>query len=538
MSLNSKVRDITNLNIGYNGRATEGPSWEDNTFVELVADMNPDVVRYPAGTQANYWDWHTGTFIEGCGKTADYIYTIEMLVNGLPDSTQIVYVANMARPTPATGIALDASDEVLESDETLQKKIDDIKGALALFKDFGKLPFAIELGNEFYFDNEHGAFYASNPDLYMNHAKQISISIKAIYPDIKIVLCTTKGGSTRRDYWNNTIFDYLKIDTEFASIVYSVVQHHYINETYGDETIVFDNESAKIAMTEGFQYTREHIADYELVPDNIPIWLTEYGATKLNAEGTWTAGMRAVAMSLGWLDMGDQIEQLLFHHLTSKPNVINDDITLAPIGMSMKLLTNAAKEKTSMQKILFDNNPIATNSIGSLHGYRFKNDSIETSIIINLSETQFTDMDISSLFSYDGTANLTQYWSENPYESPVYENFNISTENTEIDNVYTIQPFSVSVIDVNNDGTSTYSPEISKPNIKVYPTSFNNVITVEIFDKLINTNIQILNLTGSTVYKNSISNNTSYHNPKLQPGTYIITIKNNNKTSSHIIVKN
>ena len=65
-------RDKTELLIGFN-RRSDGPSagapfWTDPTFKPLLATMNPDIVRYPGGTQANYWDWSTGEFIPNSGK--------------------------------------------------------------------------------------------------------------------------------------------------------------------------------------------------------------------------------------------------------------------------------------------------------------------------------------------------------------------------------------------------------------------------------------------------------------------------------------
>jgi hypothetical protein len=35
------------MNIGFNRRSDKGTWWTDNSFINLVSEMNPDVVRYP-----------------------------------------------------------------------------------------------------------------------------------------------------------------------------------------------------------------------------------------------------------------------------------------------------------------------------------------------------------------------------------------------------------------------------------------------------------------------------------------------------------
>ena len=320
VSLVGEGRDISPVIFGFNGRSTEGPSWSDDTFLSIVDSMYPGSVRYPAGTQANYWDWRYGTFIEGSGKTASYIFTIGDFAKGLPAETNIIYVVNMARPTPATGISLNAPADVLESISTLQLKILDILEAIAEFESHGRLPDAVEFGNEFYFDNEHGAIYAANPHLYLQHSKILATAIKSEYPSIKILLCTSKGGTSGRDYWNNSVFTALATDSELIPLIHGVVQHHYINSNYGDPTIVTDLETSERAIAEGFIYTGEIVPDYEMVPDGFRLWITEYGATKENAESTWASGLRAGAMTMGMLDLGENLEMLNFSPITNHPD--------------------------------------------------------------------------------------------------------------------------------------------------------------------------------------------------------------------------
>ncbi len=134
-SLDANIRDVSNLDIGFNRRSDQGTWWTDNSFIDLVSEMNPDVVRYPAGTQANYWDWREGKFLENTDKdwSNKEVVTIPTFVNALPSSTKAIYVVNMARPTPVTGVDVNASEAILKSQSTLNAKITDMLAAIAEF---------------------------------------------------------------------------------------------------------------------------------------------------------------------------------------------------------------------------------------------------------------------------------------------------------------------------------------------------------------------------------------------------------------------
>mgnify|MGYP001822993973 FL=1 len=397
-TLDANVRDVSNLDVGFNRRSDQGTWWTDNSFIDLVSEMNPNVVRYPAGTQANYWDWREGKFLENTDKSWNNkeVVTIPTFVNALPDRTKAIYVVNIARPTPITGVDVNASEAVLKSQATLDTKIIDMLAALAEFDAQGKLPFAVELGNEFYFGNiesgifqiveSNGLFYSGWDDannqpfvsnskadateitakFYLDQCKDIVASIKAAYPSIKIIITTTKGGTSARDRWNNTIFDELQNNSSYTSLkndTYAVTQHFYIKD--GLLTPITDNASSKVAIAEGIEYPISKQSDYNLVPNDYKIFITEYGATKGIAEETWASAVRYAAFTYGWIELGDKIEQLDWHYISDN-NVVNDDnlpMKLAPVGMAVKILQQAAVNMTEMQEISFSPNPISVNAV-------------------------------------------------------------------------------------------------------------------------------------------------------------------------------
>ncbi len=491
---------INSSNFGFNGRSTEGPSWTDSDFLDVVQEMNPGVVRYPAGTQANYWDWRSGTFIEGCGKSSDYIYSIPMLTAGLPDSTEIIYVMNLARPLPWTGIPLDAPYEVLISDSVLQYKIRDVLEALNEFEVNGKLPMALELGNEFYFNSEHGTIYAANPSLYLSHSEIIIKAVKEKYPEIKILLITTKGGTANRDFWNNTIFQYLEENSDLADLVDGLVQHHYINDSYGDPTIVFDAESSIRAITEALQYTEAMDTDYSLIPDSFGLWFTEMGVTKDNANETWVAGLRAFLFSMEMALLGEKVKTVLYHHITEK-SVLNKDIKkLGAAGLTLSLISEAIENQSEMNSLDFEGSLNMIGDYSSLHGYVYQSDSILNLILMNISDQKITDVNLDLVLSSNTILSSRQYYSNDPWVAGVFDGNGIQEQELYNADSLVLEPFSLTIILTQKQSSVvpavTHFPE---SEWKVYPNPHSNYFFIEGKEECPHGNYKIFDLKGQLV---------------------------------------
>lgn len=514
-----EVRDKSELLIGFNRRSNKGSWWSNTSFKSLVAKMNPEIVRYPGGTQANYWDWHNGKFIDNTDKPwyTREVLTIPTFASVITSKTKVIYVVNMSRPTSATGIDVNSEERILKSDATLDKVIVDIKDAIAEFVSNGITPYAIELGNEYYFGNEEagifhivenaGKYYSgwdkvnetayshtnkkdatiTNVKFYLNHCEKIVSDIIKDYPDMKFALISTKRGrgTSTRESWNETIYSELEKSDTYPTLfnkVTALTQHHYIDDKYGDQTIVVDKPTAKIAIAEGITYPRSREADYQQVPSKYKIWYTEYGATKKTAETMWTTGMRSVALSLSWIDRGDKVGQLNYHYITDKNVVWPDEpnetveMNLAPIGIASYMLSLASAGMEEMHKITFSDNTEVVSGVKALQGYKFKNGNKETLIILNLTDKDINKIKIDNLFSYAGDKKLKQYWSDTPYEVEAYEGHKIQfhQKNINLSN-FDSHNFSISVIEI--ESSMGLNDNISK-KIKVSPNPFNNTIVI------------------------------------------------------------
>lgn len=570
-NLDPNLRVKTDLDIGFNRRSDNGIWWTDNSFVDLVSKMNPDIVRYPGGTQANYWDWRTGKFLDNTDKSwgSKEILQIPEFVSALPSRTKIIYVVNMARPTPATGVDVNASEAILKSEATLNLKIKDMLDAVAEFISQGKEPYAIELGNEFYFGNiesgiyeivESGGFFYSGWDtannqpfqsvtkkdatvviakFYLKHCKIIVDAIKAQYPNIKIALTTTKeeANAAARERWNTTIFDELN-KPEYSTLknyVYAVTQHHYINDQYGVQTSISDNSSAKVAIAEGITYPIDNQSDYDLVPNDYKIWYTEYGETKAIAEETWASAVRYAALVYSWMKRGDKVGQLDYHYISDMNVVkIGSPMKLAPIGIAAKLVAQATADMTEMQEINFTSNPISINGLKSLYGYKFKNAAKETLLIINTSDNNFSQVKFDNLITYTGHPRMSQYFSNSPYVSGVYEGHsNINSNMVDVNDEISINNFSITIIEVANVALGIGNTNAD--DIEIFPIPVKDFLYIKSIEKI--KSITIYNLGGVNIYyTNNLSGNSIDLN-FLASGIFFIKIETEKGSEVEKLVK-
>lgn len=426
-----------NILLGYNGRSTEGPSWTDEGFLSLVSSSGVMCIRYPGGTQANSWDWKEGKLVDKTNPK--YLFKIENLVAGLPETAQVVYVMNMVNTPERVGVEQPLTDQSVEA---LRLKIDDALLALKEFERLGRLPMAVELGNEFYFTNEHAAFYGQNPQLYLEHVKVICEEIHGVYPDMKIAIVTTKGGTKGRDAWNSVIYDALLTDDVLKEHVYAVVQHHYISDTTGDTALrITDSSTAEQALAEAFTYMESVEKDYDDVPEGYKLWITEFGVTKyskLEEEGMWPIGLSYAAMVLSWLEMGDKIDCYMLQHITNNPAVINTSaMCLGPAAVAYREVINLIQGCKSISRGI-------DYADGKVKSWVFTYEEDKKVLLMNTSASAINGIDVSEDMGNE-PYSVKQYYAPDAIKSPVMEGDGI--EMVKIENVvsFDVQPFALCV---------------------------------------------------------------------------------------------
>lgn len=399
---------------GYNGRSSEGPRWTDDNFTSMVNWMSPSSIRYPGGTLANSWDWRAGGIM---GKKIKNPYFISDLAAGLPAHTSIVYVMNMVHPTPATGYDYTSTDtRLLQSREVLDAKIDDALDALAEFRKYGRMPVAIELGNELYFNKEeHYGIYTANPTRYIQDAKIIAGRLKSVYPDLKVILCTSKSGeksTSNREVWNTAVFSALESDLDLRSLVDGVVQHHYIEASIGSQAPLVNMSEWEDVIDAGSKYASTVQRDYDRIPSYLKLWITEYGLAEAGNSncGRWITGLQYAAMAMGWIPWADKVETIQLQHITLSPGVLNSDKNkLSSVGVVYGALLSSMKGATKATRLslairhstgivpVYDDDATRA-SLDSPHdriyGWKFENKTGQTGAVL-INPTRYTFRNIS-----------------------------------------------------------------------------------------------------------------------------------------------
>jgi hypothetical protein len=415
---------------------------------------------------------------------------LDEYLTGMSQNSSLIYMVNLARPVPETGIPVDTTEEVLKSQDVLNKKIADILSALEKMQALGKFPARIELGNEFYFHNDAAAIYAANPDLYLDHAAQLARAIRqkfssAAYPPFKIAVIATKGGTASREKWNQAVFHKLETDAQFASDVDAVTMHWYISSEYGPQEDPVDAAGCMQMIAQAAKnMENQTLADYNSVPAGTELWSTEYGikGTYQVGRGTWADGMRAMAMALNYFGMGKNMTSLAFQYIRSD-EVIDDNNVVGPKGFALALLNRAARGKQHAENLVFSPNPFFVDHYPSLVGWKFWNDSVSACLIVNFSEKAIDTLDVSALFDKNDSVSIVQRYSRTPWQKGVNENNGISEEKKVLlPSVLHLPPFSVTYVKKQNAVLGIKTPKVRDnegfrlfPN---YPNPFRGKTTI------------------------------------------------------------
>ena len=57
---------------GFNGNNVRGPNWSTPELMTGIKSLPFNVIRYPGGNVANWWDWRSGWFIEDAKLPVQY----------------------------------------------------------------------------------------------------------------------------------------------------------------------------------------------------------------------------------------------------------------------------------------------------------------------------------------------------------------------------------------------------------------------------------------------------------------------------------
>src|ERR1700741_4340608 len=194
---------------------TLGANWTQQAFIDSTAYLNPDILRFPGGTNTNHWDWQTGWYKPGYQPPFPALpLRADEFNPGLTAATaEGIYVLN-----------LETSNVSYEMDGV--RHIDSL----------GMNPTMIELGNEHNLSNTAYPLQFMTSAGYAQLAKTYYDSVKAILPAAKV--CVVGSNTSQRPSWHSDILAQNPAIDAFA-------WHAYMNANNAD--LVFNVNRALAA---------------------------------------------------------------------------------------------------------------------------------------------------------------------------------------------------------------------------------------------------------------------------------------------------
>jgi hypothetical protein len=395
------------VNYDYGG---EVASSDDTSFAAQIAALSPGAVRWPAGTEANYFVWNaakqrgaptTDIGRSGCQASANisgFYFTLSDLV--------AEYQATKVPPV----FDLDVTNCAATSRKTsFDNQLSFLKQASAA----GVPVDYIELGNEFYLCDANYKTDFPTAAAYADTASQWiqSLHESANFPNAQIaVVASNKSGprtsnacQTRTDTWNEQMVkELLKNaagDKRLLPDAYTVHSHPQFDTALTRSNLPKFFDLAYTSVNEVSRAVANSLAAPLSGVQTPQEWLTEIGFS-LNAKGDEKTFADALANSVQalllapampdttqaefWSAFGPEVPYAYLAD-PSSPNQ-QTAVTLTPDGQVMTWVDQAAQGATAMTPITFSGGPVLSKTKDSaLVGASFTKRSSPTQILVNLS---------------------------------------------------------------------------------------------------------------------------------------------------------
>lgn len=457
------------------------PSWGNQSFIDSVQKLNLQLIRYPGGTESQYFDWQTGRSVPASLWTNGTLFNHSYIGT----APHISYpLSELHYFYQQTGIKPVFCLNMLT--KTLSNQIQMLQTAASL----GIPVHYIELGNELYFNVTDFTNKYPNPIDYVLDVKNNWIpQLSSLFPNAKIAVIGSYDGLT--DLNNNTVPPriYTWNDTLFAQNVGAdgITFHYYIPPN----TTTLSNPNITQALAAPFKHWQTmKINTVDKVTNGMECWITEYNLndgnqTTYSIASSWTHGLYTAALFSQMLEE-PKITMLLNHQITGSPafaslasyTPFGDTLTnrLTAEGNAMRLIHQAVKGNNTATKLNFSNNPtitVNTTNYPSLIGWVFDNGADKELYLLNLSNTNFT-LDLSSVIT--GTFEYEQISATNPLQK------DITTQNLIINKGFSnssIQSLAYSLTYVKNQSVTSIIDINQTPKFIIYPNPTNHMAIIK-----------------------------------------------------------
>lgn len=412
---NSTITDVPNLNTGIKTEASKSnlavgtpktgfmlnyltkPSWRNSSFLDSVKKLGLEIIRFPGGTESQYFDWQTGRSISSTNWGPA----------GLQNHSFIGTVPHVSYPLSELKYFFDQTGvKPIFCLNLLTKDLNNQLLMLRTAKNLGIPVEYIELGNELFFtDSDFVNKYATPNDYVADIRNNWIPTLSSEFPLAKIAVIgsydfmTDLNGNSvpsRISSWNSIV--YSQINTLNA-----ITFHYYMPPN----TTILSSPQVSQALAAPFKHwqvlKQNTIAN---VPNGMDVFVTEYNLadgnqTTYSIASSWTHALYTSSMFFLMLEES-KIKMILNHQLTGSPSFASltsytpygDTLTnnLSAEGNAMRLIHNTLINTDSCYKITFSINPLitaASTSYNSIHGFIAVKSGRQRIILLNLSDQIF-----------------------------------------------------------------------------------------------------------------------------------------------------
>jgi hypothetical protein len=390
--------------LGFMSNYLNKPSWRNQSFIDSVRKLGLEIIRYPGGTESQYFDWQTGRSIPATSWGP----------SGLQNHGFIGTVPHVSYPLSELKYFYDQTGvKPIFCLNLLTKNLSDQLQMLQTAQSLGIPVEYIELGNELYFADADFVAKYPTPNDYVSDIKNNWIpTLTSSFPAARLAvigsfdLNVDLNGNpvpARISTWNNAVLS--QIATNHA-----ITFHYYLPPN----TTTLSNPVVPQALAASFKHwTTLKQATLAIVPAGRDVYITEYNLndgnqTQYAIASTWTHGLYTSALFLQMIEE-PSIKMLLNHQITGSASFASltsftpygDTIhnRLSAEGNAMRLLHQTLIGSDSCFKFQFSNNlTIQASGVSypGLMGLCVKKQGRTHGLLLNLSD-QSVQVNLSSL---------------------------------------------------------------------------------------------------------------------------------------------
>ncbi|MFN5323651.1 MAG: hypothetical protein ACK5C5_01920 [Bacteroidota bacterium] len=435
-SIEGDYRKLSPVYFGFNAQQIRGPALGDADFVKSIQGLHPNLLRYPGGTVASYWDWKAGWFKDEIPLKKDW-REIRKAPIRLED---LKFACDSTKAVPLFVLNMCTSDLPYQMDFLKQARK---KGLPVSY---------VELDNEVYLSETIYTDRFASGEAY---AKECNLWIDAIrkeFPNVRIAVVgysskesdirKEKQGLSRALNWNREVLANIVGADAMTFHLYGGNGLSFLKnpgDISGDEDkepleyqAIFDRGNGADVIL-GLPFSRwKNAQAYDLkpLPNGMNAWITEYNMFERDGvvAGTWLHGLYALTQAVTMLQ-SSKVEISCFHNLSSSAQFgaifnstqgfiksVNQKPTkmhgYSASGYALSTLGRLLDEAESIAMVSFENGTPIIGARGqeypSVFGVSSKKGSEVRMLVINLSN-QPQRINIASVMK--SGASWTQYFA-------------------------------------------------------------------------------------------------------------------------------